>query len=106
MDSFSRSQLLKELVNTQYTIVEYPSLLLYFLPTGVLQILGANKQQPIIHRYSLIHNGEDWILSVSPHILNTPSDMKLMIMKNHVTLTSIKDPNEIIHLTRLKVKSY
>lgn len=107
MDNFfSRSQLLKELINTMFTVVEYPGLLLHFLPEGHLQVWGKDPKTPINITYSLIHNGDNWILATAPHLLQKPSNMKLLIMKNHITLVSLANEEEVLHLNRLKIKSY
>jgi len=104
MDFTGLSQIRKELCMTEYICKEFPGLKFNFIPEGTLQIVGNGN--PIIHHYSLSHNKDgNFILAVSPHILNEPSDMILKIMKNHITLESLKqdennNPIEILHLSK------
>lgn len=106
MDNFTMSQLRKELVHSKFSIQEYPNLMMQFLPLGVLNIFGKDPSIPIKHTYTLSHNNTDFCLHTAPLLIEGESDLKVLMMKNHITLVGIKDNTKQIHLSRLKLKVY
>lgn len=95
----------KALTHTKFVCTEYPALMWHFLPFGVLNIKSNN---PSSYRYewSIIHKGEEVVIKVSPHLIDGHGEFKVLMMKNHITLISLKDPDSILHLNRLQIKSY
>ena len=104
--SLSKKWLLKEITYTEYLCVEYPHVSLKFLPGGVLQVFGEQKQ-PVIHRYSITHNVDKdcYYMQVFPDLTLETGIMEMDIMKNHLTLTNTSS-GEIIHLNKLNLKAY
>jgi len=88
-----------------WVCTEFPGLLFKFIPQGTLQIFGKDKN-PIIHQYTIIHDGVDFFLETAPHLFNEPERMLMRFMPNHITLQGINKDENILHLTRLKLKAY
>ena len=105
VDGIGKKWLIKELLHTEYLCVEYPHVALKFLPAGILQVFGEQKQ-PLIHRYSISHSvdTDTWYMEVIPNLTNEPGKMKIDIMKNHLTLTN--EQGEVLHLNKLNLKAY
>lgn len=97
--------LVKEMMHTEYLCVEHPHVALKFLPGGILQVFGEQKQ-PIIHRYSISHQVDEdkWYIEVFPNLTNEPGKLKIDIIKNHLTLTN--ENGEVLHLNKLNFKAY
>ena len=98
--------LLKELMRSEYLCVEYPHVALKFLPGGVLQVFGEQKQ-PIIHRYSIAHKPDgQWALTVSPSLTNEPGEMLMKAVQNHLTLLpAVEGQGETLHLNKLNFRT-
>jgi hypothetical protein len=100
--SSSRTNVLRELLHTEYNCKEYPHVALKFLPGGILQIF-AERKQPYIRRYSLKHISKtEWTMDVVPHLTNFPGELKVKIEKNSLTLTN--QNGEVLHLNKLNLK--
>lgn len=101
--SSSRRNVLNELLHTEYTCKEYPHVALKFLPGGILQIF-AERKQPYIRRYSLKHISKtEWTMDVTPHLTNSPGELKINIAKNCLTLTN--QAGEVLHLNKHNINS-
>lgn len=101
----AKKWLLKEMMHTEYLCVEFPHVALKFLPGGVLQIFGEQKQ-PVIYRYSIIHQTDEdnWYIETFPNLTDGGGKLKIDIMKNHLTLTGSN--GDILHLNKLNLKAY
>jgi len=97
-------QLSRELMMSEYTVAEYPGLVLKFLHGGILQVKGK-ESTPRIYRYTLAHTEGVYRMTTAPHLLNEPCTMDMKIMKNHMTLSNT-DGTEIIHLNKIKICAY
>lgn len=94
----------KEISHFPFICEEYPGLMLKFIPGGTLLIKGQ-ALSPIKYEWSIRHNGNDCILSVSPHLIHSHGDYKVDMVKDHINLTSIKAEDVNLHLVRLKLKA-
>ena len=104
-DGMGKKWLLKEMMHTEYLCVEHPHVALKFLPGGMLQVFGEQKQ-PIIHRYSISHQIDEdkWYIEFFPNLTNEAGKLKIDIIKNHLTLTNPQ--GEVLHLNKLNYKAY
>lgn len=104
-NSLGKKWILKELMHTEYLCKEHKHVSLKFLPGGVLQVFGEQKQA-IPHSYSISHSPSgNWVMTTSPNLLNEGKTMTMKLMKNHVTLYS-NESDEILHLNKLNLKAY
>ena len=112
MENLSILQIKKMINHASYVWEENHGIMIKFLPTGQLMIYGKDPKQPYRYNYTIYNKvgktsaENKVIMNTSPHIMNTPGDMELLVMKNHITLTSIANPSEICHFSRLNLKSY
>jgi len=104
-EGMGKKWLLKEMMHTEYLCVEHPHVALKFLPGGILQVFGEQKQ-PIIHRYSISHqvDEDEYYMEVIPNLTDEPGKLKMDIMKNHLTLTNKN--GEVLHLNKLNLRAY
>ena len=98
-------QIRKELLYSEYTVKQYPHVVLKFLPQGVLQITSITRSIPVIHSYNISHDAQSYYMEVEPPLEGEPGKMKMLIIKGHLTLHStLKDeednPKTTLHLVK------
>lgn len=104
MSTFSLTDIHRELQRGEYGCIQYPHVILKFLPSGTLQVFGEQKF-PIVHKYTLVHRDDIWIMTTSPHLMNEPAEMRMELMKNHMTLFSNVN-DEVLHFNKTKFSPY
>ena len=75
------------------------------LSTDVLQITSITRSIPVIHRYNISHDAQNYYMEVEPPLEGEPGKMKMLIIKGHLTLHStLKDeednPKTTLHLVK------
>lgn len=91
----------RQLEINEYGIAELPGYTLKFM-SGQISVKrsGIDAKQRI--DYSLLQRGDSCYMTTSPHLLNTPGELKVEIIKNHIKLTSTIDQTD--HITLIKEK--
>ena len=93
----------KELEISEFGIVEFPGYSLHFIQ-GQIALKQAGSLHKLRYNYHLLQRGEFCYMEIVPQFLNTSGEMKVEFIKNHITLTSVKNPDEKITLVREQIK--
>lgn len=91
----------KQLEITEWGISEYPGYIVKFMGGQIsIKRSGTDAKQRL--NYSLLQRGTDVIMSAAPHLLDTPGELKVEMIKNHIKLTSTTNSDD--HITLIKEK--
>ncbi len=84
-------------------IKEFPGYILNFM-SGVIDVKIGDKTHRQRIEYSLLQRGDSCYMTTSPHLLNTPGELKIDMIKNHIKLTSVTNSDDSITLIREVLK--
>jgi hypothetical protein len=97
-------QLKKQLEIYEYGVVEHPGYVMTFFLGQVHIKKEGDKFAQQRFNYSLLQRGDHCFMTTSPHLLDTPGEMKVDYIKNHIKLTSVTNDNDHITLIRTYIK--